>query len=553
MILMFETTPLPVQALLQILFVFAFAPLLIGIMRKVKARLQGRSGGPIFQPYLDILKLLSKGTAKSSVTSFIFVIAPVIGFVSIAITALALPIFSPVPFLAINIIVFAYLFSISRFLTVLSGLDAGSSFGGLGSSREIFYSVLIEPALFAVILFLVSSGSFNVIVPIANGASPMAVLLSPATWLAALGLFVIVLAETGRLPFDNPATHLELTMVHEAMILENSGPDLALIEWAHAAKIFLLFSLIAILFIPIIPQDSLLRLGFVLGVCVLLAVLTGVVESISVKVRLFKVGELLLLALLLAVLSFLTTIFGANLHGDLFTIALVFIMLLSSLYFIFSATFYRRVELYALQSLCLVLIFLEQAIALGTFDAFFRLGTTVLFKLLILPLLLYQLFRLMPGEIKLLPIQFYNVFHSTKEDLRLKLDFDPLFMGADTSPSRALMYSGVLIVLAFALSSIFGSNNILLPLALSLILIGMLIISVKTHLLLQLMGFLMMENGVVLLPTALPLQLPFVGDAVALFDVVVLVIVAVLLAFKIRTTVGSLDTKNLDDLIEKIK
>ncbi|MBI5228304.1 NADH-quinone oxidoreductase subunit H [Candidatus Micrarchaeota archaeon] len=552
---MFETLPLPAQAFLQILFVFAFAPLLIGIMRKVKARLQGRSGGPIFQPYIDILKLLSKGTAKSSISSFIYVIAPVVGFVSVAIAALSLPILSPVPFLVINIIIFAYLFSIGRFLTALSGLDAGSSFGGLGSSREMLYSVLIEPALFAVILFIVSSGSFNTIMPVASGASIsfLSILLSPAIWLAALGLFVIVLAETGRLPFDNPATHLELTMVHEAMILENSGPDLALIEWAHAAKIFLLFSLIAVLFVPILPQGDVLRLGFVLGISIVLSVLTAVVESISVKVRLFKIGELLILALLLAVLSFLTTIFGANLGADLFTATLVFIMLLGSLYFIFSATFNRRIELYALQSLCLALIFLQQAIISGTFDGYFRLGATVLFKVIIMPLLFYQLFRLMPGEIKLLPIQFYNVFRSTKEDLRLKLDFDPLFMGSQILPARALMYCGMLIVLAFALSSIFGSTNILLPLALSLILIGMLIIAVKAHLLLQLMGFLLMENGVVLLPTALPIHLPFVGDALALFDVVVLIIVAVLLALKIRATVGTMDTKNLDDLIEKIQ
>jgi formate hydrogenlyase subunit 4/hydrogenase-4 membrane subunit HyfE len=548
---MLENLPLPLQAFLQIIFVFVFAPLLIGIMRKVKARLQGRSGSPILQPYLDVMKLFSKGTSKSAVTSFVFVIAPVLGFVSIAIAALMLPILSPLPFLAVNIIVFAYLFSIGRFLTALSGLDAGSSFGGLGSSREMLYSVLIEPALFAVILFLVASGSFNTIAPLATGGAAWeALAFSPAHWLAALALFVIILAETGRLPFDNPATHLELTMVHEAMILENSGPGLALIEWAHAAKIFLLFSLIAVLFLPAVSQDSLLRLAFVLGVSVVLSVLTAVVESISVKVRLFKVGELLILAMLLAVLAFLTKVFGAGMQGDL-TTALVFVMLLSSLYFIFSATFSRRIELYALQSLCLVLIFLQQALYSGTPDAYFRLATTVVFKLIIIPIIFYQLFRLMPGELKLLSTRFYTVFRATKEGLRLNLDFDPLFMSAPVSPARALMYSGVLIVLAFVLSSILGGSTLMLPLVLSLILIGMLIIAVKTHLLLQLLGFLLMENGVVLLPTALPIQVPFVGDAVALFDVVVLIIVAALLALKVRGTVGTLDTKELDELIEK--
>ncbi len=246
-----DTTP-ALLAFLQIIFIFGFSPLIVGLMRKVKARLQGRSGSPIIQPYLDLAKLLSKGESKSSTTSFIFVIAPVAGFVSVAIASVMLPVLSPVSFLAVNIIVFAYLFSIGRFLTALSGLDAGSSFGGLGSSREMLYSVLIEPALFAVVLFLAASGGFNVIAPLASGGIAWdALALSPAHWIAALGLFIIILAETGRLPFDNPATHLELTMVHEAMILENSGPGLAFVEWAHASKIFLLFALIPIIFLPL--------------------------------------------------------------------------------------------------------------------------------------------------------------------------------------------------------------------------------------------------------------------------------------------------------------
>ncbi len=548
---MLETLPIFAQAFLQMLFIFAFAPLLIGIMRKVKARFQGRSGSPILQPYVDVMKLLSKGTKRSSVTSFVFVIAPVMGFVSVAIASLMLPILSPMPYLAVNIIFFAYLFSVGRFLTALSGLDAGSAFGGLGSSREMLYSVLIEPALFAVILFLVASGSFSSIAPLASGGSAWTDAIQPAHWLAALALFVIILAETGRLPFDNPATHLELTMVHEAMILENSGPDLALIEWAHAAKIFLLFSLLAVLFLPVIPLDGLLRPASVLGIAVVLSVLTAMVESISVKVRLFKVGELLLLAMILAVLSFLTKAFPAAQPGDPLTTTLLVIMLLSSLYFIFSATFRRSLELYALQSACLVLIFLPQLLIEGTPDAYFRVVSTVIFKLVLVPILLFHLFRVMPGEVKLLPMRFYNVFKATKEELRLNLDFDPLFMGAPVSTPRALIYSCVLIVLAFVLSSILGGTTLMLPLVLSLILVGMLIIAVKPNLLLQLIGFLLMENGAVLLPTALPIQVPFVGEAVALFDVLMLTIVAVLLALKIRGTVGTLDTKELDELIEK--
>ncbi len=161
------------------------------------------------------------------------------------------------------------------------------------------------------------------------------------------------------------------------------------------------------------------------------------------------------------------------------------------------------------------------------------------------------MFQIIPGEIKLLPMQFYNVFRATKKEIRLNLDFDPLFLDAPITPTRALIYSGVLIVLAFVLSSLFGATTLMLPLALSLILIGLLMISVKTHLLLQLFGFLFMENGVVLLPTALKIEVPFIADTVAFFDVLILIIVAVLLAFKVRGTLGNLDTKYLDELIEK--
>ncbi len=538
------------MAILQIIFIFGFSPLLIGIMRKVKARLQGRIGSPIIQPYIDVIKLLSKGTAKSSISSFIFTIAPVLGFVSIGIAALALPIISSSPLLAVSIIIFAYLFSIGRFMTALSGLDAGSAFGGLGSSREMFYSVLIEPALFAVILFLAASGT-TIISPLADSWD--AVVLSPVHWFAALALFIIILAETGRLPFDNPATHLELTMVHEAMILENSGPNLALIEWGHASKIFILFSLLAIIFLPAFPDDTLLRPALILGVSIILAIVTAVVESISVKVRLFKVGELMLLALLLAGLSLLTKIFGSGLRQeDSLMTMLVFLMLLSSLYFIFSATFKRRLEIYIFQSICLVLIFIQPVLlGVGGTEDYLRIMTTVIFKLVLIPFIFYHLFRTLPGEVKLLPIRFYKIFKASKDELKFNLDFDPLFTSASISITRGLIYAGVLVLLAFVLSSFFGATTLMLPFVLSLILIGMLIIAVKTHLLLQLFGFLLMENGVTLLPYALSIKIPLISDMVALLDIVVLIIIAVLLTLKIQGTLGTLDTKELDELIEK--
>ena len=537
-------------AALQVIFALAAAPLLIGMMRKVKARFQGRVGSPIVQPYIDLQKLLSKGSARSSVTSFIFTIAPVVGFVSVAAAALALPILSPTPAIAAGIVVFIYLFAISRFLTALSGLDAGSAFGGMGSSREMLYSVLIEPALFAVILLVATAGSLSISPLAGDFASWQVLVATPAFWLIAIALFIAILAETGRLPFDNPATHLELTMVHEAMILENSGPGLALIEWASAVKIFLFFSLMGILLMPGDFQASMLWPAILLAFCIALGIFVAAVESISVKVRLFKVSELLIFSLLLALIAFLTRIFVAKPEGDGWLQAILALaMLLCAIYVMFSLTFRDRIKLYIIQSICLVAILFQITLTNGGegMNYLFLLAIAT-FKIIVIPFVLYHS---MSWGMKLMPLQFYLRFGEAKKKFKLDLEADPLFMSAPMTTSRALVYAGVLVTLAFAVSSVLGGTTIMLPLAVSLILIGMLIIASKTHLLLQLLGFLMMENGVVLLPYALHVNMPFIGEVVTLFDLVILVRITLLLSFKMKETHGTLDTKHLVELVEK--
>ncbi len=537
-------------AALQVAFIFALAPLLVAIMRKTKARFQGRSGSPLVQPYLDLAKLLSKGTAKSSITSFIFVIAPIAGFVSVAIAALMLPVFASAPFLAGGVIAFVYLFSIGRFLTALSGLDAGSAFGGMGSSREMLYSILIEPAMFAIILILATSGSMG-ITPLAQGIPAwLSLASSPAYWLIAGALLVAIMAETGRLPFDNPATHLELTMVHEAMILENSGPDLALIEWANAAKIFLFLSFMAVLLAPGSIQASPFWPAILLACTAVIAVMVASIESLIAKVRLFKVSELMTLSILLALLAYLANIFVTNANGDGWMQSLMSLaMLLCAVYFTFSITFRDRIRLYIIQSACLVLILLQISLTDGAAGMnYIFLAAIAVFKILIVPFILYQSTAF---NVKLMPLQFYRRFKESGKKFMSDLDADPIFMGAPMTTSRALVYAIVLIVLSFLISSLIGNATIMLPLTVALILVGMLIIASKTHLLLQLLGFLMMENGVVLLPYALHVNLPLIGEVVALFDVVILVRITLLLSFKMKETHGSLDTKKLVELVEK--
>ena len=547
---MLENLFTPILAVLQVAFVLLLSPLLIGIMRKVKARFQGRIGSPITQPYTDLLKLLSKGTARSSVTSFIFAIAPVAGFVSIAIAILMLPIFSSSPMLAGGVIVFIYLFSIGRFLTALSGLDAGSAFGGMGSSREMLYSIFIEPAMFAAILLMAASSSSLGIAPLANdSASWQALATSPAYWLIAISLLIAIMAETGRLPFDNPATHLELTMVHEAMILENSGPNLALIEWANSVKIFLFFSFMGILLMPGDLQASPMWPAILLAFDVILGIFVASVESISVKVRLFKVSELLIFSILLALLAFLTKIFVVKTTDSWMQSLMALAMLLAAIYVIFSLTFRDRIKLYIVQSVCLVLILLQFYIADDApgMNYLFLLAIAI-FKIVIIPFVLYQSISF---GTKLMPLQFYLRFGEARKKFKLNLEAEPLFMVAPMTTSRALVYASVLVVLAFATSSVLGGTTIMLPFAVSLILIGMLIIASKPHLIMQLLGFLMMENGVVLLPYALHINMPFIGEMVALFDVIILVRITLLLSFKMQETHGTLDTEKLVELVEK--
>ena len=538
-----------VPAAMQVIFVLLFSPLIIGIMRKVKARFQGRSGSPIIQPYLDVLKLLSKGSAKSSVTSFIFSIAPIFGFVSVAIAALFLPIFPQSPLFGANVIIFIYLFAIGRFLTALSGLDAGSAFGGMGSSREMFYSIVIEPAFFAIIVFLVSSGGLG-IAPIAPDMASWSVLvLSPVYWLIAIALFIAILAETGRIPFDNPATHLELTMVHEAMILENSGPGLALIEWAQAAKIFLFFSLMAILLLPGSLQSGPVWPAMLLASVMAIGVVVAAFESISVKMRLFKVPELLVFSALLAILAFLIRVSAGPSGGEnVLQSLLAFTMLLSALYFLFSITIRQRVGLYVVQSTCLVLTLLSISLSPSGGMNFVLLAIIALLKIFIIP---YVLFRSISYGASLMPLNYYLRFGESAKKSKSSLGSDPMFMASQTSTISSLLYASVLVALAFLMAPALGSTSILLPIVISLILIGMLIIASKTHLILQLLGYLIMENGVVLLPTALHINLPFIGELVALFDVIILVRITLLLSFKMQETHGTLDTKQLAELVEK--
>ncbi len=291
--------------IIQGLAIILLSPLITGIMRKTKARTQKRIGATILQPYYDIIKLIKKDEVVSDQSSWIFKVCPWINFTAIATAAFFIPLFLTYsPFgLAGDLLLVIGLFALARFFTMLAGLDVASSFGGLGSSREMMISALLEPALFLTIFIVaLTYGGTNLstIVTAVDGAT---LLPHPQLIFAAIAMFIIVLGETGRLPFDNPATHLELTMVHEAMILEYSGKSLALIEWSQAIKLMILLVLVVNIFAPWGISSSItiptLGIGFISLVAKisLLAVFMAYLESTIAKWRLFRIPDLVTIAI----------------------------------------------------------------------------------------------------------------------------------------------------------------------------------------------------------------------------------------------------------------
>lgn len=297
----------------QTIVLLAVSPFIVGLIRKVKARLQVRRGASVFQPYADLAKLFRKQPVVSTTTSWIFTATPYIVFASTLAAGLLVPVFlssTPLNF-AGNIIALVYLLALGTFFLMLAGLDAGSAFGGMGSSREAIVASLTEPAMIlSIFAIALTAGSTNLSTIVHKTALLEGIVIDPTPHLMALAaLFIVAIAETGRVPVDNPATHLELTMIHEAMILEYSGRYLALVEWAAGLKLVVFLTLIANVFAPwgIATTVEPTALGIGLATYLLkvsaLAVLIGVLESMFAKLRLFRVTDLLGVAFILALLG----------------------------------------------------------------------------------------------------------------------------------------------------------------------------------------------------------------------------------------------------------
>ena len=301
-----------VLELTQAIFALALAPLVTGFVRWLKARMQNRQGAPPWQPYFELVKLLGKEVVVSKQASWLFHCAPYIAFVStLAVTFLVPFVFVPQPFDSVgDLLAVVYLLLLGTFFLALAGLDPGTAFGGMGSSREMTVAAIAEPTIAVAIFSLaLGAGSTNLGRIITQTLATPANAISPGHLLAFAALFIVALAETGRLPVDNPATHLELTMIHEAMILEYSGRYLALIEWAASLKFMIFLSLLANLFLPwgvatdIAPVPLAVAVIALLLKLGLLGLLIAVIETRVAKLRLFRVPELLGVSFVLALLA----------------------------------------------------------------------------------------------------------------------------------------------------------------------------------------------------------------------------------------------------------
>ncbi len=292
---------------MQAAAVFALAPLFTGIMRKVKARTQKRVGASAVQPYYDLSKLLRKDEVVSEHASWVFRAAPWVIATSTAAAALFVPVFVPFSPLSTagDVLVVLGLFALARFFTMLAGIDAASAFGGIGTSREMMLSALAEPGMFLTVFVVSLTFGGTNLTDLVAAAAQSGMVIAPSMLFGLIASFVIVLAETGRLPFDNPATHLELTMVHEAMLLEYSGRSLALIQWSQSTKQLILLALLVNLFVPLGMPGSVdagplaLAAGAsaVLVKLALLSVLVAYVETRVAKWRLFRLPDLLTVAI----------------------------------------------------------------------------------------------------------------------------------------------------------------------------------------------------------------------------------------------------------------
>ena len=292
-----------VSSIASLLVVLAFAPLLLGVISKTKALVAGRTGPPLLQAYYDLTKLFGKRFVVSRTTTWVFLAGPVLSVVAPLVAVLLLPLAGRPAWLSFegDMILFVGVFALARFFVATAAMDTGSPFEGMGAAREVTFSALVEPALlFGMLALTRLSGSLSLTGMLdIRGAgawqkASASVVLILASW------FIVLLAENARVPFDDPNTHLELTMIHEAMVLDHAGPAFGFILYGVALKLTVFAALLVTLLIPTRPGGGVLDLALFVGGLAGVGVVVGLVESSMARLRLVRVPQLLVTATLLA-------------------------------------------------------------------------------------------------------------------------------------------------------------------------------------------------------------------------------------------------------------
>ena len=292
--------------IINILLSLALAPLLMGVINRTKAVFAGRNGQPVLQLYYDLFRLLNKGAVYSRTTSWVFRAGPIVGLASMVAAMSVMP-FGGSPALIHfrgDLVLFAYLLGLARFLTILAALDTGSAFEGMGASREALFSSLAEPVLFIGLAALARYSSSLSLTGMFAGMDWKAwTTAGPALTLVVIALVFVFLTENCRIPVDDPNTHLELTMIHEVMVLDHGGPDLAFILYGAALKLWVLGTVIVSIVVPAHTGYAWLDFTFFFCGMVLLAMAVGIVESSMARLRMFRVPQMLVGAGALAILA----------------------------------------------------------------------------------------------------------------------------------------------------------------------------------------------------------------------------------------------------------
>ncbi|HEV2434991.1 MAG TPA: NADH-quinone oxidoreductase subunit H [Verrucomicrobiae bacterium] len=295
---------------IPLLLALGLSPLLPGVINRTKAFFAGRRGPPLLQTYFDLWKLLQKGAVYSRTTTWIFRAGPIIGLAATLTAAMLMPLGNVPALMAFpaDFLLFAGLLGVARFFIVVAALDAGSSFEGMGASREVFFSALAEPALLVALATLarqVGRLSLSTLFGPVSGAHWLQA--GPVLILVVIALMIVLLAENARIPVDDPNTHLELTMIHEVMVLDHGGPDFAFILYSGVLKLWLFAALVVGMILPATGSSG-LSLLLAVGGMLIVAVVVGVIESVMARLRLVIVPQLLVGAGALVAVAFLLSL-----------------------------------------------------------------------------------------------------------------------------------------------------------------------------------------------------------------------------------------------------